>query len=201
MDPQMLTPTVLIDNGRSQLWAIENYTQDLYPYLQQLTLLEEPPIMVRGRQCHQRRNIGFYSDESIGYEYSNQMIPSQSLSGAPIMKWLLTEVNKSLGTKFNGILVNQYINGEKYLSAHSDNENGLDKTGRNMVAALCYGPGVRTFRIRDKVTNNIVLDYQHQPRTLLIMEGQFQSDYQHEIPIQKKVKEERISLTFRHHTK
>lgn len=197
----MLTPQILIDTGKSKLWIIENYTQDLYEHLTQLQLLEEPPVMIMGRECRQRRNVGFFSDESVGYEYSHQMIPSQPLSSAPILKWLLPEVNKSLGTKFNGILVNRYINGEKYLSAHSDEESGLDKTGRKMVVGLAYGPGVRTFRIRDKATKKIVLDHQHQPKSLLVMEGEFQRDFSHEIAIQKKVKGERISITFRHHIK
>lgn len=152
----MRTPAVLIDNGNSKFWVVENYTQDLYPELSQLLLVHEPPITVRGNQCHQRRDIGFFSDTSIGYEYSGQIIHSQPLSTAPALQQLLPAVNQSLGTSFNGILVNRYINGEKYLGAHSDNEKYLDKGGRNMVAGIAYGPGIRKFRIRDKSTKEIV---------------------------------------------
>jgi len=194
------TPTVLIDNGQSQLWIVENYTQDLYPELSQLPLVHEPPIMVRGKQCNQRRDIGFFSDASIGYEYSGQTMHSQPLSAAPVLQQLLPMVNQSLGTTFNGILVNRYSNGEKYIGPHSDNEKHLDKGGKNMVAGIAYGPGIRKFRIRDKRTNEIVLDYEHTPRTLIIMQNNFQKDFTHEIPVQKKVTGERISITFRHHT-
>lgn len=196
----MHTPQVLIETGRSMFWIIPNYTEDIYPELSQLPLEFEPPIVVRGRQVNQRRDIGFFSDESIGYKYSGQMIKSMPLATAPILQRLLPLLNASLSTNFNGILVNKYSSGEKYLSAHSDDESGLDKTGRKMVVGIAYGPGVRTFRIRNKQTKEIVLDFRHDSCTLIVMEGDFQKEFTHEIPVQKKVKEERISITFRHHT-
>jgi alkylated DNA repair dioxygenase AlkB len=143
--------------------------------------------------------LDFFSDESIGYKYSGQMIKSTSLSNAPVLQRLLPSVNQSLGTSFNGILVNRYINGNKYIGAHSDDEKGLDKNGRNMVVGLTYGPCIRNFRIRDKSSRKIVLDYLHEPCTLIVMEGDFQKVFTHEIPVQKKVLGDRISITFRHH--
>lgn len=125
-------------------------------------------------------------------------MPAFPLSSAPLLQHLLPGVNQSLGTHFNGILVNHYINGEKYIGAHSDDERGLDKGGRNMVAGIAFG-AIRKFRIRNKQTKAIVLDYPHTPGTLIVMEGDFQKEFTHEIPIEKKVKEERISVTFRHH--
>lgn len=206
MEPQtrneqntILQPNVLIDTGRSKFWIVDGYSPDFFLQMQQLPLLEEPPIMVMGKLCQQRRNVGFFSDESKGYNYSRQTMPASSLASAPILQAILPAVNTTLGTNFNGILVNRYINGEKYLSAHSDDEKGLDKGERNMVVGIAYG-AVRTFRIRDKTTKKIVLDYQHTPGTLLVMEGDFQKEFTHEIPIQKKIKDERISITFRHHT-
>lgn len=196
----MIQPQILIDTGTSRLWIAENYTPDYYQELTQVFVHEEPPIVIMGRPCRQRRNVGFYSDDSRGYKYSGQFMPADPLANAPILQTLLPKINQSLGTTFNGILVNQYINGTKYLSAHSDDESGLDKGGRKMVAGLCYGPGIRTFRIRDKTTKQIVLDYQHNPCTLLVMEGDFQKQFTHEIPQQTRVLSERISITFRHHT-
>lgn len=189
---------VLINTNNSKFWVVDNYTSDIYQELDKVFVHEEPPIMVRGRECRQRRNVAFYSDESRGYNYSNQTMTSIPLEKAPILQNLLPLINKSLGTNFNGILVNKYINGEKYLSAHSDDEKDLDKT-KNIVAGIAYGPGIRTFRIRNKHTKKIVLDYQHKPCTLIVMEGNFQKEFTHEIPIQKKIKECRISITFRHH--
>lgn len=194
----MLKTKTLIQTELSALWVVENFSEDYYDVLKNVFCYEEPPIIVMQRPCKQRRNVAFYSDQSEGYKYSGQMMKSLPLSNVDLFPLLLQEVNNSLNTKFNGILVNRYINGEKYLSAHSDDEHGLDKNNK-MVVGLSYGPGVRKFRIRDKITKKIVLDYEQQPGTLLVMQENFQNEFTHEIPIQKKIKDERISITFRNH--
>jgi len=193
-----IQPQVLIDTGRSQFWAVPNYTPDYYDQLTQLPLWEEPPIMIMGKECRQRRDIAFFSDESQGYRYSGQFMPSTPLSTSLLLQEMLPTVNQSLGTSFNGILVNRYRTGEKYLGAHSDDEKALDQRNK-LVVGLSYGPGVRKFRIRNKADNKIVLDYEQQPGTLIGMQGEFQSEFKHEIPVQKRVLGERISLTFRRH--
>lgn len=74
--------------------------------------------------------------------------------------------------------MNQYSNG-----AHNNDESCLDKGwGRNIVAGIACG----SVRIRDKKTNQIVLDYEHTPGTLIVMEGNFQKEFTHEIPVQKR---------------
>lgn len=197
---QMSSPQLLIDEKNSRFWVYENFTPDYYQYLTNLKLLIEPKITVFGRPGSQKRNIGFFSDQSVGYTYSNQIIPSIPLSQEPIMLFLLNMINSYLNTTFNGILVNEYIDGSKCLGAHSDSETGLDKN-RKMVACLAYG-ATRIFRIKRKLgdgKSEKVLDYQHNPGTLLVMEGDFQTHFTHEIPPQLKIKQPRISLTFRNH--
>jgi alkylated DNA repair dioxygenase AlkB len=100
-----------------------------------------------------------------------------------------------LGTQFNGILVNKYIDGNDYIGAHSDEENGLDSIG---VVAISYG-SERIFRIRDKSNKTIVCDEPTTHCSILHMGGNFQKLYTHEIPIQKKIKGSRISFSFRKH--
>lgn len=192
---------VLIDTGSSRLFVVDNFTEDL---LQNLTkdvsplLLHEPEITVYGRRCNQRRNVGFFSNKSVGYEYSGQIMKSQPLSNRALID-ILAKVNSELETSFNGILVNEYVNGEKIVGSHSDDERGLDKKNK-CVAGICYG-ATRKFRVRNKETGKIVLDHDHQPCSLLVMDGDFQKEFTHEIPQQKRLKESRISLTFRCHTK
>jgi hypothetical protein len=44
-------------------------------------LLEvHPEIIVYGKTCRQHRNIGFFSDESIGYQYSGKIAKSQPMT-------------------------------------------------------------------------------------------------------------------------
>ena len=108
---------------------------------------------------------------------------------------LLDIVNNEFGTQFNGILVNKYMDGNDYISAHSDDETGVDLIG---VISISYG-AERIFRIRKKDTKHIVYDELTTHCSILHMGGNFQKLYTHEIPIQKKIKEPRISFTFRKH--
>jgi alkylated DNA repair dioxygenase AlkB len=156
-------------------------------------LEEKPEIIIFGKKCKQQRNIGFFSDKSIGYKYSKKFMESKPLTNN--MSELLEIVNNIIGAQFNGILVNKYMDGNDYIGAHSDDETGLDCVG---VISISYG-AERIFRIREKKTKQHVCDELTSHCSILHMGGNFQKLYTHEIPIQKKIKEPRISFTFRKH--
>ena len=160
-------------------------------------LLEKPEIRVYGKICHQNRNIGFFSDESIGYKYSGQLAPSQPLT--PALKSLIEHINQATQSNFNGILVNEYLDGSNSIGAHSDDESGL---GKNGVVGISVG-ATRKFRIRHKKSKQIY-DKQNEifmeSGDVIHMKGDFQKEFTHEIPVEKKIKEGRISFTFRYHT-
>ena len=168
---------------------LEKCISDIHPQLE-----ERPEIIIFGKTCQQKRNVGFFSDKSIGYKYSKKMMVSKPLSKS--MSELLATLNKEIGADFNGILVNEYMDGNDYISAHSDDEIGLDTAG---VVSISYG-AERLFRIRDKQTKEVVCNEITTHCSILHMGGDFQKLYTHEIPIQKKIKEQRISFTFRKHT-
>jgi alkylated DNA repair dioxygenase AlkB len=156
-------------------------------------LEERPEIIVYGKPCKQHRNVGFFSNESIGYKYSKKLMASKPLSTS--LSDLIVAINNMLGTQFNGILVNKYLDGNDYIGAHSDDETGLDGIG---VVAISYG-AERIFRIRNKNDKTIICDEPTTHCGILHMGGNFQKLYTHEIPMQKKIKESRISFTFRKH--
>ena len=84
------------------------------------SLNEYPEIKIGKNICNQRRCVGFFSNESIGYSYSNQISVSKPMTNSLLE--LLKEVNNIFETNFNGILVNKYKSGEDYISKHSDDE-------------------------------------------------------------------------------
>jgi alkylated DNA repair dioxygenase AlkB len=186
---QNIEGTSFLDKGiftKEEL--LEECISDIKPQLE-----ERPGIMIFGKECHQKRNVGFFSDKSVGYKYSRKMMESKPLSKA--MSELLDIVNEDMGADFNGILVNEYMDGNDYISAHSDDETGLDSVG---VVSISYG-AERIFRIRDKETKEVMCNELTTHCSILHMGGYFQKIYTHEIPIQKKIKEIRISFTFRKH--
>jgi alkylated DNA repair dioxygenase AlkB len=153
-----------------------------------------PFIKLYGKNVHQNRNVGFFSDISIGYKYSNKMMTSKPLSLN--LKTLLDKINTLFSSNYNGILVNEYSNGNDYIGAHSDDEIILNSDIG--VVSLSFG-AKRKFRIRDKPTKKIVKDISMEHGQLLQMTGKFQTEFTHEIPVEKRVKEKRISFTFRYH--
>lgn len=89
--------------------------------------LEKLPITIYGRKLYQPRLVGFFSDESTGYSYSNQVTYSKPLT--KFLTILLLSINTKFNSKFNGILVNKYIDGNDYISAHSDDEKTISPIG------------------------------------------------------------------------
>lgn len=156
-------------------------------------LNHKPEIIIMGKKCYQNRDVGFFSDKSIGYHYSNKLMKSQKLDCK--LKELINIINDVYKSDFNGILINKYNDGTENIGKHSDNEKMLDKTG---VVALSYGAS-RKFRIRDKNTNKIIKDIDTGHMVLLHMGGDFQKEFTHEIPVEKKVSGCRYSFTFRKH--
>lgn len=194
-----------LQGDTSRLWTVEQFiaaadVKLLWHHVATLPLDKKPPIMVYGKTVHQNRDIGFFSDESSGYNYSKQIAAAKPLT--PTLQILLTLLNQHLNTDFNGILINRYNDGSDYIGAHSDDERGL-ATG-SVVAAISLG-AERTFRIRHKDKSKTFdgknyYDLKTTEGQLLVMDGTFQREYTHEIPKKSGVGSPRISLTFRKHS-
>jgi len=202
----------LLKTPRSALLFYPDFyplTDALKKCLDNIPLNHKPEVRVFNKICHQQRNVGFYSDGTVGYTYSGQTTNIFPLSPHPELVSVLEKVNEDLSLDFNGILINEYVDGSNTIGAHSDNETGLEeldvvidhgdfKLWGSVVVSLAYG-AARKFRVRDKKTKKIVLDVDHTPGGLLLMVGDFQKEFTHEIPKQMKIKEGRTSLTFRKH--
>jgi alkylated DNA repair dioxygenase AlkB len=165
-------------------------------------LILQPPVFVYGKRCHQRRDVGFFSDAVRTYNYSR----GNEMKAQPIpcsLHYLLMEVNRmkkekygELACPFNAILVNRYNTGKDYIAAHSDSGVYNKKCG---VWSLSCG-GLRTFVIRDKKTKLVVARLALTDGLICEMGGEdFQDSYTHEVPPEAKNNEPRISFTFRTH--
>lgn len=160
-----------------------------------LFLDEYPEIFIHGRKCFQKRCVGFFSNTSSGYKYSGQNANSKPLT--PSLEILLNLTNRFFESEYNGILINKYKDGEDYIGAHSDDEINLDRNSG--VVILSYG-ATRIFRIRDKITNEKIIDLETESNIAIQMLGNFQKEFKHEIPKQKRIKDVRYSFTFRCHS-
>jgi len=157
-------------------------------------LLINPKIKIFNKECIQHRDVGLFSDVVKSYDYSGQTMYSEKYTDN--LRKLQDTVNTMFNSTYNAILVNKYTSGEDYISAHTDNEQRLDKNGG--VVCISYGEK-RKFRIRDKNNKKIILDTYLENNDLIQMDGDFQKEFTHEIPIEKTVKGIRYSFTFRTH--
>ena len=157
-------------------------------------LIVNPKIKIFGKEAIQHRSVGFFSNTSGGYYFSGQLAESIPLTCNMVI--LLDKINILFKSDFTGILVNKYNDGCDYIGAHSDNEKHLDNSYG--VVAISYG-AVRKFRIKNKITKEKVIDVPTLSNSIIHMGGEFQNEFTHEIPIEKKIKNVRYSLTFRKH--
>ena len=132
------------------------------------------------------------------YHYTGMMHPAEPLPDIlkPLLKW--TNESLSGSTAFNQALVNFYVTGNDYIGKHSDDERQL--VPGSAVFSASFGQS-RLFRIRDKATGMILKDIVMEDGTYLLMGGDMQKEYTHEVP---KVAGEkgkrlgaRINVTFR----
>lgn len=198
--PQQKKVSVLLQTESSSLSQVPLH-EELHALADQCIkdarplMVERPPLGKKlfGKECFQPRNVAYLSNGSESYTYSGTTMSREPLPDS--FEYLLGHVNGTFDAEYNGILVNQYVNGWDSIGCHRDNEDGLDECAG--VVALTIG-AERNFRIRDN-DKNIVCDVPTLSYHFLQMSGKFQEEFTHEIPKQTRVTEERWSITFRRH--
>lgn len=154
-----------------------------------------PPIQICGKTFNQSRNIGFFSDATDGFQYSGGIMKAQPLTDN--LRQLTQSINEKFNSNFNGILINEYIDGSNGIGAHSDNMKFLDSNVG--VVSVSYGEK-RDFIVRDKTTKKVVAKACANSCSVIHMNGEnFQKKFTHEIPKTTKPVKTRYSFTFRCH--
>jgi alkylated DNA repair dioxygenase AlkB len=147
------------------------------------------------------RDEAYYGDPGTNYIYSRREY--KSLTWIPELLFLKTRVEEStpavaysnlslprLG--YNAVLCNLYKNGNDSVGLHSDAEPEMGP----VIASVSLG-AERLFRLKGK--NGAVAFAERLPRgSLLIMAGNTQKNFKHEVPKEPAVALPRINLTFRH---
>lgn len=140
------------------------------------------------------RLTAWYGDEGKSYSYSGiKMNPHVWIKTLLLIKNLIEPICQA---KFNSVLLNLYRNGKDSNAWHSDNEKSL---GKNPIIASVSLGETRKFclKLRDK-NNPIKQDILLTHGSLLLMAGETQQYWLHQIPKTKKVVKPRINLTFRY---
>lgn len=179
----MILPKELIPNATQfkSLW-------DLHPE-------EHAEVMIYGRLTPIPR-----WQRSYGKDYKFSGVVSKGFPLPDLIKPYLDYANSLGYGEFNEVLLNWY-NGSHYIGSHADDEKQLNKNSPIVTITLCLPGEPRKFRIRDKKTKDIVKDVLTTNGLVLVMCGEFQKEFKHEVvrltggSIQKAG--DRISITLR----
>lgn len=168
-------------------------SMNLFKTLYETLSWQSLQIKLYGRLLNQPRLTAFYGDDGIHYTYSNL-----TLKAEPFTQELLNikqTIESVCQTTFNCVLANLYRDGNDSMGWHSDDEPSLGD--QPTIASISFG-AERRFHLKHQFdpsipTQKLLL----RPGSLLIMQGQSQSHWQHQLPKSKRVALPRINLTFR----
>ena len=152
---------------------------------------QQEELFIYGRRLKVPRLMAWYGDDDAHYRYSGvDHLPQTWTEDLLAIK---NDVDERCGQSFNSVLANLYRNGQDSMGCHADNEKEL---GLNpIIASLSFGDS-RFLRFRhNKTRQKLEVELAHGD--LLLMAGDLQHNWRHELPKSKKTKLPRINLTFR----
>lgn len=184
---------------------LPNATISYYPHLFNTkisnnyfnTLLTQLPwqqdnITVFGKTHPQPRLTALFANNTKPYKYATiTMLPH------PFTETLLAikkEVEIITKTTFTSCLANLYRNGNDSNGWHADNEKELGT--HPIIASVSFGAS-RFFHLKHKTNTSLKQKFLLENGSLLLMKGETQHHWLHQIPKTKKKVGPRINLTFR----
>lgn len=168
------------------------YESDIYfKSLREGIEWKQESMNMYGKKIDFPRLTSWYGDNDKPYSFSGLTL--QPLSWTKELLEIKDKIEPESNVSFNSVLLNLYRNGQDSISWHTDAEKELGKNPT--IASVNFGE-TRTFQLRHLETKE-KLDIELTHGSLLIMRGQLQHFWQHQIPKTTRKINERINLTFR----
>ena len=185
---------ITIDNGEYQIYPDffdKQETEIFYSDLIGNINWKQESMNMYGKQIMFPRLTAWYGDNDKPYSFSGI-----KLNPIPWTNTLL-QIKKRISTytdaNFNSVLLNRYRNGNDSISWHTDAEPEL---GKNPIIASVNFGATRKFQLKHIDTKEKI-EIELKNGSLLIMQGQLQHFWQHQVPKTSQNVAERINLTFR----
>lgn len=181
-----------------EVWYMENFIPldraDAYfkKFIEQINWRQEE-IKMYGKTYPIPRKTAWYGYEGFNYKYSGILCnpepwTKELLGIKKVIESFLPE------SDFNSVLLNLYRDGSDKVSWHADDEKGLGM--KPLIASVSLG-ATRRFDLKHKTDTEEKLQLELVQGSLVIMKGALQHNWLHQIPVQKKILDSRINLTFR----
>lgn len=175
-------PNFLKDEDASSYF---NVLRDFIPW-------QQDDITIFGKTYPQPRLTALYGNNGKAYSYSN--ITMEPLEFTLELLKIKSAVEKEAGVEFSTCLLNYYRDGKDSNGWHSDDEKEL---GQNPIIASISLGAERFFHLRHKKDKSIKHKLLLENGSLLLMKGETQHHWHHQIAKTAKKIGERINLTFR----
>ncbi len=175
-------------------WLDPKTADESFSELKKTVRWQQSMLNMYGKSIAIPRLNAWYGDAGRDYGYSGHRF--QALPWLPLLTTLKYQIEAETGFEFNSVLVNCYRDGNDSVAWHSDDEPELKKNP--VIASLSLG-AERIFQLRHR--------YQKQSKvtkialahgSLLIMSGELQHYWQHQLPKVATKIGERINLTYRY---
>ena len=165
---------------------------EVFSRLQGNLAWQQEPIWMFGKQVLQPRLTALYGDPKVPYGYSG--IAMAAMPFTEELDRIKLRVEAFTQQQFTHVLCNYYRDGQDSMGWHRDNEPILGKNPT--IASLTFGAS-RSFQLRPYGKKEPKLSITLSHGSLLLMGGESQHFWEHQLPKTKKVLAPRINLTFR----
>jgi alkylated DNA repair dioxygenase AlkB len=170
----------------------EDGVYDVFNELKHSILWKQDKMKIYGKLVNFPRLTSWYSDSGKTYTYSG--VVNTPLPFTPLLLKIKEAAEQQCNKEFNSALLNFYRNGEDSMGWHSDSEKEL--SGNPVIASASFG-ATRAFQFKHKQQKNGKVSMALSNGALLIMQGETQHHWLHQVPKTTGETGERINITFR----
>jgi alkylated DNA repair dioxygenase AlkB len=164
----------------------------LFRQLKTTILWKQETIQMYGKLLNTPRLTAWYGENSKSYAFSGKKYDPHPWTSELLL--IKQRVEQAAGMAFNSVLLNDYRNGNDSVAWHADDEPEL---GVNpVIASVSFGQA-RRFNVRHKDDHKLKYSVVLGNGSLLLMKGDLQHSWEHQVPKSAKAVKERINLTFR----
>jgi len=145
-----------------------------------------------GKEVNLPRKTAWYGDQDKSYTFSGIHLDPEPWT--PTLLQVKQRIEEVAEVQFNSVLLNLYRDGNDGISWHTDAEPEL---GENPVIGSVSFGGTRKFMFRHREDKDLKEEVELTHGSFLLMAGETQHFWQHQIPKTSRQVDKRINLTFR----
>ncbi|RAJ05602.1 alpha-ketoglutarate-dependent dioxygenase AlkB family protein [Arenibacter echinorum] len=163
-----------------------------FKVFKETTPWQQDDITIFGKTHPQPRLTALFGENSKPYSYSNITMHPHEFTTELLE--LRNKLQREIGIHFTSCLLNLYRDGKDSNGWHADDEKALGKNPA--IASISLGQE-RYFHLKHKLKKDLKQKLLLEHGSLLLMKGETQHCWYHQIPKTARPIQERINITFR----